>query len=191
MTIPDSLQRVGYEVHVTTRPAFDVVGYTQVLAGGEERRIPGFWSTLKSDGRLDALKRLAGNKGWLLGLGSWDPDCPQGGQRYTVCVEAAPSALQELPSHAEAFHKQIGASDWLRFQVASADYPQPFWTHNAYRMMQTLGYRFNTRDFTVGLHFDAYPIASGGEASKQMEFRISVESHSIDARVPTGPHVSV
>jgi hypothetical protein len=49
-----------------------------------------------------------------------------------------------------------------------------FWRDNPYKMMGVLGYAFNGRDFSVGLHFDVYPPGFDPVQNPAMEFWITV-----------------
>lgn len=48
------------------------------------------------------------------------------------------------------------------------------WKDNPYKMMQPLGYQFHTGDFSLGLHFDAYPPDYDVELKPEFEFWITV-----------------
>jgi hypothetical protein len=172
---------IGYRVSVERRPAFSVTGYTLIVPPGRDELIADFWREVRTDGRLAALAAAAPEPPWLLGLGSWDPDCEPGGQRYTVCVEDVPGtdyrALIEAYGPGALYAKQIGASEWLRFELTQAQLEARFWTDNPYKMMGALGYRFHMGapgDFSVGLHFDAYPPGYDPVRRPEMEFWITV-----------------
>ncbi len=82
-----SLEITGYPVKIQHRGAFKVTGYTILVPSRSDAMIPQFWHEVTADGRLDALKRASAVPPWVLGLGSWDPECEKGGQRYTICIE--------------------------------------------------------------------------------------------------------
>src|SRR4051794_21043157 len=86
-TIDGSEGLTGYRVGMWARGAFQIVGYTSVVPPGAEQKIGEFWDTVIADGRLEKLRAACPTDPWILGLGSWDPECEEGGQRYTICVE--------------------------------------------------------------------------------------------------------
>ncbi len=160
----------GYRVRIWTRPAFTVVGYTAVV--GKDTSAEQLVRDVTADGRLEGLIKASAVAPWVLGLGSWDPECQgKGDYRYTVCIEETQHTdfvpLQaQFPQHAP-FRKRIGASDWMCFE--DFDHGGP----NAYELIQRLGYQFHMGTDDIGLHFDAYPpsVAPFGAA---MEFWITV-----------------
>ncbi|MHB0858163.1 MAG: hypothetical protein ACYC5M_11415 [Anaerolineae bacterium] len=161
----------GYRVKVEPRQAFSIVGYTRIIPPGGKG--DGLVRNLIADGRMAALRQAAPTAPWVLGLGSWDPECPKHGYRYTVCIEQTPDTdLSGLPAQ-DLFRMQIGASDWLRFEMLDQDYER-FWKDDPYKMMGPLGYRFHMGDFSVGLHFDAYPPAFDAASNPAIEFWITV-----------------
>jgi len=102
----------------------------------------------------------------------------RGGQRYTICIEETEHTdFTNLSKEYALFTKEIGASDWMCFEMTEKVYGERFWRDNPYRMMTKLGYQFHTRegDYGVGLHFDAYPPDNyGPEGNPAMEFWITV-----------------
>jgi hypothetical protein len=148
----------GYRVKLMCRAAFRVTGYTLIVPPHEDERVAQFWRDVTADGRLEQLRNASTVRPWLLGLGSWDAECERYGQRYTICIEQ--TACTDFTSLARAhrlFTKEIGASEWLCFEMTRAKYDERFWQDNPYRMMKRLGYKFYARGDSVGLHFDAYP----------------------------------
>jgi predicted transcriptional regulator YdeE len=174
--LTNSESLTGYRVKVERRDAFIIVGYTLIVPPGAagKRAVPQFWTDVIADGRLARLKQASPAPPWALGLGSWDPECPKHGFRYTICIEQTPdldlAALSDLP----LFTKEIGASDWLRFETTYQSYEQRFWKDDPYKMLKALGYHFNMSGFSVGLHFDAYPPGFDTDKNPQMEFWITV-----------------
>lgn len=176
--IKDSEALTGYRVKIVKRPAFWVCGYTMTLPPGPagEAAIPRFWDAVVTDGRREALIKASANPPWVLALGSWDPECPRGGQRYTICIEETPQTDFSRLS-GELFRKQIGASEWMCFEtMLGRDYPGRFWKDDPYKMLPKLGYVFHRRegDFSVGLHFEAYPPGFDARTQAVMEFWITV-----------------
>lgn len=62
------------------------------------------------------------------------------------------------------------------FEMTEKVYDERFWRDNPYKMMKELGYQFDTRegDYSVGLHFDAYPPDNYIKKNPVMEFWITV-----------------
>lgn len=183
MDIENSQQIVGYRVKVARRGPFRVRGYTMILPPGKDgdAQIPRLWDEVIRDKRLAKLIGASAVPTWVLGLGSWDPQCPKGGQRYTICIEETQKTdFGPLATAGTLFGKAIGPSDWLCFETElGEEYPARFWRDNPYKMMGRLGYRFNSgeRDYSVGLHFEAYPpeFSFGSDKNRRMEFWITVE----------------
>jgi predicted transcriptional regulator YdeE len=176
--IERSEEITGYRVKVMSREAFTVVGYTIVVPPRDQTMIRRFWDDVVADGRLEALKAASSVPPWYLGLGSWDPACQKGGQRYTICIEEtdhtdfAPLALQH-----SLFPKDIGASDWMCFEMMrkGPEDDRKFWKANPYKMMGKLGYQFHTGPgYGLGLHFDACPPDYNEDTNPACEFWITV-----------------
>jgi hypothetical protein len=175
--LKDSEAITGYRVKIIHREPFIVVGFTRIYppdAGGE---VPHFYDELIADGRLDKLRQASAVRPWIMGLGSWDPECPKKGSRYTISIEeTGQTDFTRLEQEYPLFRKQIGASDWMCFEMTHARYMERFWRDNPYKMMGQLGYQFyGTPDFSTGLHFDAYPPEFNPAANPDMEFRITVK----------------
>ncbi|MHB1355505.1 MAG: hypothetical protein ACYCZF_05975 [Anaerolineae bacterium] len=167
----------GYTVRIWNKPAFVIRGYTLIAAPGRRggAQIPEFWSPVTADGRLEKLKSASSVRPWVLGLGSWDPECPQHGQRNTICIEETEQTdSTALYLEYPLFTKEIGTSDWMCFEIPGMQHYDRFWKDNPYQMMQPLGYQFNTAGFNVGLHFDAYPPDYDTESKAGFEFWITV-----------------
>jgi predicted transcriptional regulator YdeE len=175
--LASSKEVTGYNVRIWNRPAFVIRGYTLIAVPGRrgDAQIGEFWNQVKSDGRLEKLQGTSAVPPWVLGLGSWDPECPKHGQRYTICIEETENTdFMALAREYPLFTKEIGASDWLCFELSQQQLDERFWKDNPYTIMQALGYQFNTRDFSVGLHFDAYPPDYDAETNPNLEFWITV-----------------
>jgi hypothetical protein len=178
--IENSVELTGYKVTVRRRDAFRVAGYTLIVPPGKRnvRLIPEFWRDVVADGRLDKLRSASRVPPWVLGLGSWDPECPEHGQRYTICIEQTAHTDLRLAQEYPLFAKEIGASDWLCFELTQKMYDGRFWRDNPYAMMGKLGYQFHVGSLDVGLHFDAYPpgfdFSSYTTIEQPMEFWITV-----------------
>ena len=69
----------GYRVKIRKREAFNVAGYTIIVPPGPGKEIRQFWKDVITDGRLDKLTKASSIQPWVLGLGSWDPECEKGG----------------------------------------------------------------------------------------------------------------
>ncbi len=174
--LEQSEQLIGYKVKIIHRPAFRVTGFTALIpadAGGDA--VARFWDEIAGDGRLEKLQKASSVPPWLLGLGSWDPECEKKGFRCTVCIEETDhtnfsSLKQEYP----LFTKEIGESDWMCFEMTEDRLMGQFWKDNPYQMMKPLGFKFYAKDASVGLHFDAYPPDFVPGTNAMMEFWITV-----------------
>lgn len=172
---------VGYHVQVVRRDAFRVRGYTIIVPPGPdgEEAIPAFWREVVADGRLTGLIRASSTRPWVLGLGSWDPECERGGQRYTICIEETPHTdFSRLEREYDLYSKEIGASDWMCFEMTGDVLDGRFWQDDPYRMMKQLGYRFHAGNPSVGLHFDAFPPDYDRTKNPAVEFWITVVASS-------------
>jgi predicted transcriptional regulator YdeE len=166
----------GYRVRIMQRKAFKVAGYTIIVPPRSDEMVSQFWYDVAADGRLELLKNASSVPPWILGLGSWDPECERHGQRYTICIEETEHT--DFTQVAQAYHlftKEIGASDWMCFEMTQRILDERFWKDNPYKMMKKLGYRFHTGDYSVGLHFDAYPPDYDPKRNPVMEFWITVK----------------
>ncbi len=181
--VEGSEQITGYKVKLMSRGPFRVTGYTLVAPPGKRgaAMVPRLWDEVIADGRLARLSAASSVPTPIFGLGSWDPECPKGGQRYTICIEETDKTdFTGLAAEFSLFTKQIGASDWLCFETSLGKaYPDRFWRDNPYKMMGPLGYRFKTGegDYSIGLHIEAYPpgFSFGSDRNTAMEFWITVE----------------
>lgn len=173
--IANSHALVGYRVKIRRRDAFRVVGYTLIIPPRRPKAVVEFWDEVVADGRMEQLAQASSVRPWILGLGSWDPECPKGGLRYTICIEETEhTEFSRLAAEYPLFTKDIGPSDWMCFETTHGEYMQRFWRDNPYKMMGKLGYGFNTGDYSVGLHLDAYPPAFDPETQPAIEFWITV-----------------
>jgi len=167
----------GYRAKIRKRDAFNVTGYTMIVPPGPGTEIREFWNDVVADGRLEKLTKASSVRPWVLGLGSWDPECEKNGQRYTICIEETEyTDFSRLSREYRLFTKEIGASDWMCFEMTQKEFGERFWRDDPYEMMKKLGYQFHMRggDYSVGLHFDAYPPDYDPEANPVMEFWITV-----------------
>lgn len=175
--LEQSEEITGYRVRIMQREAFKIAGYTIIVppAPRDKMVIKRFWDEVVADGRLERLSKASSVPSWILGLGSWDPECEEHGQRYTICIEQTESTdFSQLAEEYHLFTKEIGASEWMCFETTEDEYDERFWKDNPYKMMKKLGYQFHTGDYSVGLHFDAYPPDHDPETNPVMEFWITV-----------------
>jgi hypothetical protein len=173
--IENSEAITGYRVGLMRRKAFRVTGYTLIVPPHGDELIPKFWNDVAGDGRLDRLKRASTLPPWLFGVGSWDPECEKHGQRYTFCIEENPyTDFSELAQAGSLYSMEIGASEWLCFEMPHTVNMERFWQDDPFKMMKKLGYRFNAGDFSLGLHIDAYPPLFHPEHNPMMSFWITV-----------------
>lgn len=179
--LDNSQDIVGYRVKIVRRDAFRVKGYTLIVPPGTagEGAIPAFWRDVRADGRLAKLVAASSVRPRVRGLGSWDPECERGGQRYTICLEETPyTDLTRLEREYALFSKEIGASDWMCFEMTWDTLEGRFWRDDPYKMMKRLGYRFHAGDLSVGLHFETYPPELALETNPAVEFWITVVESS-------------
>ena len=173
--IENSQATTGYSIKMLSRAAFHVAGFTRIIPAHQNQRVAQFWEELRNDGRLDKLRGASRAAPWVLGMATWDPECEPKGFRYTVCIEETPyTDFTGLAQEYELFTKEIGASEWMCFETTEDTFQQRFWKDNPYKMMGPLGYQFHTGDYSVGLHFDAYPPGFIHNQNAPMEFWITV-----------------
>jgi len=173
--LEESEKLVGYKVKTMHRGPFTVVGYTLIVPADHEEMIPRFWEEVIADGRLAELRKASGTPPWVLGLGSWDPECEKKGQRYTICIEETEHTdFSQLARAYALYHTTISESEWMCFELPTETPGAKFWRDNPYAMMKTLGYRFYTGGENTGLHFDAYPPGYDAKTSPATEFWITV-----------------
>ena len=177
--IEQSEEITGYKVKIMQREAFKVTGYTIIVPPTPSDNMIGqFWDDAIANGRLDRLKKASAVPTWVLGLGSWDPECEKRGSRYTICIEETEHTdLVRLRQDYPLFTREIGASEWMCFEMTLGRFKERFWRDNPYKMIPKLGYQFYTRegDFSVGLHIEAFPPECSFQADSAMEFWITVE----------------
>lgn len=178
--IEHSESLTSYRVKSMRRTAFRVTGYTLIVPPQSDEIIPKFWREVTSDGRLSQLANASAVRPWILGLGSWDPECEKHGQRYTICIEETEHTdFTLIAREHRLFTKEIGASDWMCFEMTQRRYDEAFWNDNPYAMMKKLRYRFHAGDLSVGLHFDAYPPDFDAATNPAIEFWITVAKSDI------------
>jgi hypothetical protein len=146
----DEQVNVGYKTRYRELPAFDLVGFTRIVESGGE-----LYDEVKSDGRWQRLKTIAGYNKTIFGVASLDKECPKGKYRYTIGVKAKAEFL-EKPSlwDIDLFTIHIKQASWLIFTLESfiKQYGQ-FWHADPYRLVEMLGWTF---DRSVGLHIDIF-----------------------------------
>lgn len=172
---------VGYKAKVWHREPFAIVGYTLIVAPGADRAVPDFYTEATNDGRMAALRACSSAPTWMLGLSTWDKECEKKGYRYTICIEETQHTdFTALAQRYPLFRLELGASDWLCFEMDESKYFERFWKDNPYAMMKPLGFRFGTHGLNLGCHFDAYP-PTYSETDLAMEFWITVEKRRTSA----------
>lgn len=172
--IERSQEITGYRVKIMPKPAFQVTGYAIICQPDEEGPlIQDFVAALMTDGRMETLKKASAVPSWILGLGSWDEECPPRGMRYTMCIEEnqhtdLSGLLRQYLLHTQSFE----ACEWMCFEVPQERFDTgQFWKDDPYKMLRDLGYRFHLR---VGVHFDAFSPNHHERTKPGMEFWISV-----------------
>jgi len=169
---------VGYRTKIRRELSFQATGYTLIVPPkAEDPLIPQFVSEVTADGSLEALVAAAPVRPWILGLGSWDPECEPGGQRYTICIqETEHTDLGRLSTKHPLHTQRFGACDWMCFEMTD----EQLWRDDPYTMLKQLGYRFHLR---VGVHFDAFPPDFHRETNPAVELWISVAKASAECDV--------
>lgn len=164
----------GYRVKIWEREAFKVTGYTLIVPpAASNDTIPDFWKEVSADGRLDKLANASSVRPWVLGLGSWDSECEEGGQRYTICIEETKHTdFSCLSKEYHLYTQEFASVTWMCFEITE-ELGKRFWSDDPYKMLRKLGYQFC---WDVGVHFDAYPphTDDSSESSPVDEFWISV-----------------
>ncbi len=174
--LENSEEITGYKVKVVHRSAFKIRGYTLIIPPAGDDMVAKFWDETLADGRVAQLIAASPTPPWLLGLGSWDPECEKHGFRYTICIEeTGQTDFSSLEKDHTLFSKEIGESDWLCFITTHDRFTERFMKDDPYRMMKLLGYKFNAGNASLGLHFDAYPPGFDPFTQPEMEFWITVK----------------
>jgi predicted transcriptional regulator YdeE len=177
--IEQSEALTGYKAKIMHRPTFKVTGFTLLVQPNSDQQIGQFWQQIMTDGRLEKLRAASSVRSWVLGLGSWDPQCERkGGSRYTICIEETKHTdFSELALDYPLFTKEIDETDWLCFEMTESKFFERFWQDDPYKMLQQLGYKFHTGNFNLGLHFEAYSreIDDDSRTNPDMEFWITVK----------------
>ncbi len=140
---------VGYKTRYQELPAFDLIGFTKIVASGGE-----LYDEVRKDGRWERLKTIAGDDKTIFGVASLDKECPKGKYRYTVGIKANAEFLEKPRLDDDLFPIHIKQAGWLIFTLESfiEQYGQ-FWNDNPYGLIEMLGWSF---DSSVGLHIDAF-----------------------------------
>ncbi len=131
----------GYKVKIMHKGAFKIRGYTLIIPPAQEENLVGkFWDDTLGDGRVERLIGAAPSPTWLLGLGSWDPECEKHGFRYTICIEdTGQTDFSGLEKEQPLFSKEIGESDWMCFMMTHDRFTERFMKDDPYRMLKLLG----------------------------------------------------
>jgi len=157
---------VPYPTRFVTLPAFDLVGFTAVVASGGEQ-----YDAVRGDERWGLLRAIGGTDGTIYGVASLDSACPAGRYRYTLAVRADETEARAVcPSH-DLHRMRIGASEWVVFSLDHFGRQYgAYWQDDPYAMIRRLGWDFN-RD--LALHLDLYGPAYQSD-DDAMEFLMPV-----------------
>jgi predicted transcriptional regulator YdeE len=138
-----------YQSREVSLGAFDVAGFTKIVASGGEQ-----YEAVRGDGRWEVLRAFGGGGQTICGVASHDPACGEGRYRYTVGVKATLDEVQQAGFEGDLFSLHIPASQWVIFALESfaAQYGR-FWGDNPYQLIADLGWDFSRE---VGLHIDVY-----------------------------------
>jgi hypothetical protein len=137
---------LAYPARCLTLPAFELVGYTQIVQSGGA-----LYEAVRRDGRWEELRCLAGEGGSIYGVASHDSECPAGWYRYTM---AAARDAQGGEDSGACHPIHVPASEWVAFTLEDfgALYGE-FWQADPYRLIRQLGWEFNA---AVGMHLDVF-----------------------------------
>ena len=145
----DEQAKMDYKTRYQELPAFDLIGFTKIVESGGE-----IYDAVRSDGRWEKLKTIAGDDKTIFGVASSDKECPKGKYRYTVGVKANAESLEKPRLDSGLFSMHIKQAGWLIFTLESFSKQYgKFWSDDPYRLVEMLGWSF---DRSVGLHIDAF-----------------------------------
>jgi len=145
----DEQAKMDYKTRYQELPAFDLIGFTKIVESGGE-----IYDAVRSDGRWEKLKTIAGDDKTIFGVASSDKECPKGKCRYTVGVKANAESLEKPRLDSDLFSMHIKQAGWLIFTLESFSKQYgKFWSDDPYRLVEMLGWSF---DRSVGLHIDAF-----------------------------------
>ena len=145
----DGRAQVGYRTTYQELSAFEVTGVTQIVVSGGE-----LYGEVRSDGRWEWLKRIAGEDKTIYGVASFDKECSEGRYRYTLGVKAPAGPLRDAWPDSDLFSIHVRPSGWVVF--ALEDFAAQYgvlWRDDPYALVRKLGWEFNS---AVGLHIDAF-----------------------------------
>lgn len=140
----------NYPSRDVTLPAFDVAGFTKIVASGGEQ-----YDAVRSDGRWQALREFGGGGQTIYGVASHDPACGEGKYRYTVGVKATLEQVEAAGLKGDLFSLHIPESQWVVFTLDNfaAQYGGFWQDEGPYGLIKDLGWDFSRE---VGLHIDVY-----------------------------------
>ena len=144
-----------------------MIGFTKIVESGGE-----LYDEVRSDGRWEKLRTIAGDDKTIFGVASSDKECPKGKYRYTVGVKANAESHEKPRMDSDLFSMHIKQAGWLIFTLESfiKQYGK-FWSDGPYRLVEMLGWSF---DRSVGLHIDAF-VESYTSDQDGMEFMMPVK----------------
>ena len=156
----------AYRPECRRLPAFDLCGFTKIVASGGEQ-----YGEVRADGRWQVLRDVAGDDGTIYGVATHDKDAPEGSYRYTLAVKASEDRFRDAGHHDGLYSIHIEESEWIVFTIDSfsAQYGK-LWQDNPYELIRKLGWSFNR---ALSLHIDAFP-ASYSSDDDAMEFMMPV-----------------
>jgi hypothetical protein len=145
----DEQAKMDYKTRYQELPAFDLIGFTKIVESRGE-----IYDAVRSNGRWEKLKTIAGDDKTIFGVASSDKECPKGKYRYTVGVKANAESLEKPRLDSDLFSMHIKQAGWLIFTLESFSKQYgKFWSDDPYRLVEMLGWSF---DRSVGLHIDAF-----------------------------------
>ena len=145
----------GFSTRCERLPAFDLTGFTKIVPSGGE-----LYDEVRSDGRWEVLRDIAGDDKTIYGVASHDKNAPKDHYRYTLAVkEPSEDHVRNAGLGDSLFSIHIRESEWIVFELENmtTDFGK-LWQDdkNPYNLVKKLGWEFNP---AVGLHIDVYPPA--------------------------------
>jgi len=163
----DNKALTGFSTRCERLPAFDLTGFSKIVESGGE-----VYDEVRSDGRWEVLRNIAGDDKTIYGVASYDKDAPKGRYRYTLAVkEPTEDRARNAGLGDSLFSIHIRESEWIVFTLENMTTQfGKLWQDDPYNLVKKLGWEFNP---VVGLHIDVYP-PSYSSNDDCMEFMMPV-----------------
>ncbi len=159
---------VPYTSKSNALPAFDLLGFTQVVKSGGE-----LYAAVMADGRWQVLQQLAGSDKCIYGVASLDKQCPTDHYRYTIAIKRTLGYKGNTTFDDQLFPFHVRPSRWIAFTLEHFESQYSgFWQIDPYKMIKQLGHSYNK---ALSIHIDVYPETYSKENDK-MELWMPVRS---------------